>query len=74
MKNPPTDSEIIAVVREYGNRAMTYVVRNRLAQNRRRDQPIETSWVLRQLKRLEREGKVRRVESSYAVQICWSAL
>ncbi len=65
----PTDEEILAAVRRHGDRAMTYVVRNVLAMDGWR---IETPWVLRQLKRLERDGRVVRVPSSYAVQICWS--
>lgn len=66
---PPTDEEILSAVSRWGNRAMTYAVRNWLSMEGFR---IETPWVLRQLKRLERAGKVERVSSVYAVQICWS--
>lgn len=64
----PTDDEIFAAIREWGNSSMTYVIKNRL---RSRGFPVETPWVLRQMKRLERAGKVKRASSSYAVQICW---
>jgi hypothetical protein len=67
----PTDADILAAVRNWGNRSMTYVVRNMLAHS---FSDVKTPWVLRQLKRLEREGKVQRVSSSYVTQICWSAL
>lgn len=68
-KRDPTDEAILAAVGRWGNRAMTYVVRNILwsAGFRR-----ETPWIRRQLMRLEREGKVVRVSSGYATQICWS--
>jgi hypothetical protein len=66
-----TDADILAVVRNFGNHTMTYIVRNLLAV---RFPNVETPYVLRRLKRLEREGKVQRVGSPYVVQICWSAL
>jgi Fe2+ or Zn2+ uptake regulation protein len=66
----PTDEQILAAVRRWGNRAMTYVVRNTLSME---GFHVETPWVLRQLKRLEEAGAVERVSSSYAVQLCWSA-
>ena len=66
----PSDDKIIAAVRDWGNSAMTYVVRNRLDFAGYR---VETPWVLRQLKRLEKAGRVHRAKTSYAVQICWSA-
>jgi hypothetical protein len=61
----PTDAEVLAAVQKYGNRAMTYVVRNVLVMDGHF--PIETPWVLRQLKRLEKVGAVVRVPS-YAGQ------
>lgn len=65
----PTDEEIIQALTAHG-RCMTYVVTNIL---RRKYWPLDTAYILRRLKKLEVEGKVRRVKSSYAVQICWEA-
>lgn len=67
MKNI-TDEEIIEILEGHG-RCMTCVVANIL---RRVYFPIDTAYVLRRLKKLEAAGKVQRVKSSYAVQICWS--
>lgn len=69
MTTTPSDEQILGALAKRGGRAMTYVVRNTLAMDYRVN--VETSWVLRQLKRLERDGKVQRVSSSYIVQICW---
>lgn len=63
----PTDEEIIQVLRDHGN-CMTYVVTHWLQDNYR---GIKTAYVLRRLKKLEALGAVKRVKSSYAVQICW---
>jgi hypothetical protein len=68
VKALPTDDDILAVISERGGRSMTYVIRNRL---RSKGFRVETPWVLRQMKRLERAGRVQRVPTSYAVQICW---
>lgn len=65
----PTDEEIIQVLLDHGN-CMTYVVTHWL---RDKYKGTKTAYVLRHLKKLEGEGKVRRVKSSYAVQICWEA-
>ena len=65
----PTDDDIIRAMTTHGSRAMTYVIRNVLWTNGFRR---ETPWILRQLKRMERAGRVRRVPTSYAVQICWA--
>ena len=65
----PTDEEIIQVLRDHGN-CMTYVVTHWLRDNYR---GIKTACVLRRLKKLEANGMVKRVKSSYAVQICWEA-
>lgn len=67
-KDKPTDDQIIAELSAWGRDAMTYVVANRLRSKRYN---VRTDWVLRQLKRLERAGRVERVPSVYAVQICW---
>ncbi|WP_292633341.1 MULTISPECIES: hypothetical protein [unclassified Novosphingobium] len=65
----PTDAQILAAVGKWGNRSMTYAVRNVLQMAGFK---VETAWLLRRLKRLEREGKVVRVSSGYAIQLCWS--
>lgn len=65
----PTDEEIIQVLREHGN-CMTYVVTHWLHDSYR---GIKTAYVLRRLKKLEVLGAVKRVKSSYSVQICWEA-
>ena len=65
----PTDEQIIQVLADYGN-CMTYFVTNVL---RRKYWPLDTAYILRRLKKLEAAGKVRRVKSNYAVQICWEA-
>ncbi|HEP0161311.1 TPA: hypothetical protein ACNU9R_002508 [Citrobacter freundii] len=65
----PTDEQIIQVLADYGN-CMTYFVTNVL---RRKYWPLDTAYILRRLKKLEAAGKVRRVKSSYVVQICWEA-
>jgi hypothetical protein len=72
-KNLPTDADILAVVAAR-DRCMTYAITNRINMSRRRDAAVPTSWVLRQLKRLERLGKVQRVNSVYLVQYCWSVV
>ena len=65
----PTDEEIIQVLTAHG-RCMTYVVTNWL---RDKYWPLDTAYVLRRLKKLESAGKVQRVKSVYAIQICWEA-
>ncbi|HBE6453045.1 hypothetical protein RQL81_19300 [Citrobacter braakii] len=65
----PTDEEIIQVLRDHGN-CMTYVVTHWL---RGKYKGTKTAYVLRRLKKLEALGAVKRVKSSYAVQICWEA-
>ena len=71
MKRAIEDSDVLAAVKDWGNRTMTYVVRNRLASKGRPN--LKTAHVRRQLERMERAGKVKRVPSRYATQICWSA-
>ena len=67
-RHTPGDEEIIASLTRWNGRAMTYVAANIL---RSQGFNVRTDWVLRQLKRLEREGRVERVSSPYLVQICW---
>jgi hypothetical protein len=49
--------------------SMTYQVAARLSRGRA---GIKTSSALARLKRMEKQGKVKRVKSIYAVQLCWS--
>lgn len=72
MNEKPTDEQILAAV-GIGCRP-TYVVRNWLASRSFGFKALKTPWVLRQLKRLEKAGKVRRIPSSYAVMICWEVV
>lgn len=65
----PTDEEIIAVPKRRGP-CMTYVATNWLRDDHR---SLQTAYVLRRLKKLEAIGVVKRVKTSYAVQICWEA-
>lgn len=70
----PSDADIIAALRKWGNRTTTSVARSVLAHQFDLFS-ISTPWVLRQLKRLEREGKVQRVGlSTWKSQYVWSAL
>lgn len=69
----PTDQQILEAVRQWGNRSMTYAVTNRLNMTRRRDAALTTAQVHRHLICLEAKGCVKRVETSYKVQHCWSA-
>jgi len=64
-----TDDEILAELAKRTN-MMTYHLANCLTPVG--GQFIETAWLLRQLKRMEKTGKVIRVRSNYAVQICWA--
>lgn len=68
MRHEISDDELLAAVATR-NSVMTYVVRNILSTNRAY---LGTPQILRQLKRLEREGKVERVPSSYTRQLCWA--
>ena len=69
----PTDDEIVAAVKERGN-GVTFMIRNTLVLNRTLDPRIETPYVLRRLTKLEKAGRVKRVRSCYAVQICWGVV
>lgn len=76
----PTDEEILGVI---ANRmpvgVMTYVVRNVLAMTPfRKGDPhkaayrnLDTAFIRRRLIAMEKAGKVQRVSSIYATQICW---
>ena len=66
-KNTPDDAAIMAAVRRFGG-GPTYAIKNGLNMAGYR---VETPWVLRQMKRLEKSGQVKRVPTSYAVMIVW---
>lgn len=67
-----TDELILKAMRARPSGIMTYVIRNILA-SEHGVSSLNTASVLSRLKRMEKQGKVRRVASSYAVQLCWSA-
>lgn len=65
-----SDQEILDAVGSWGSHGcMTYVARNILSRNHAH---LLTSAVLRRLKKLEKQGRVKRVKSCYSVQICWA--
>lgn len=64
----PTDQEILDLLADRPNGMMTYVIRNWLDHHDK----LTTAAVLRQLKAMEKAGKVCRKPSPYAVQICWA--
>ncbi len=66
----PTDDDILSCLHKVprGSPDATYVVKNRL---RARGFQIQTTAVLRALKRLEKAGKVVRVPTSYAIMLSW---
>ena len=66
-----TDELILRVMAARPSGIMTYVVRNILAMEHG-FRGLKTASILARLKRMERTGKVARVSSSYAVQICWA--
>jgi len=69
----PTDAQILQAMQARPHGIMTYVIRNFLAMEHGfRD--LATSTVLARLKRLERQGKVQRVPSGYAVMLCWACV
>ena len=65
----PTDAQILEAF-QGRTRLMTYVVTNTLRSAG--FSAVKTPFVLRRLKALEALGKVKRMPSSYEVQICWS--
>lgn len=68
----PTDGEImdVLVVRS-GSIMPTYYIKNIL---RSTFPKIQTPWVLRRLKLLEKAGRVRRVATNYTTMICWDVV
>jgi hypothetical protein len=66
-----TESEVISVLERHGN-CMTYQLANIITAKRGYKDHVKTPQALRFLKRMESYGKVKRVKSVYAVQICWA--
>lgn len=63
------DAAILKNLAGRGGGMMTYVVKNWLLSEKL---PVTTAIVRRRLKKLESQGRVKRISSPYAVQICWS--
>lgn len=64
------DDEILSALNNR-SRSMTYVVANILRAENKTHICLKTSKVLRRLKHLEKSGKVERVKTDYATQLCW---
>lgn len=64
----PTDDQIVAAM--YG-RLMTYVIAN-ILRREKEFKALDTAFVLRRLKAMEKTGRVKRMPSSYSRQLCWS--
>lgn len=67
----PTEEEVISVLSDRGN-CMTYHLANIITSRRGYKDHVKTPQMLRLLKKMEATGKVKRVKSVYAVQICWA--
>lgn len=67
MSTKPTDDEILDVLKGRGG-TMTYVIRNILSSGRPN---LQTAFIRYRLMTLEKAGKVKRMPTSYATQICW---
>lgn len=65
--------EIMDVIKGRTSGMMTYIIANTLRMNfDKYNGTLDTSTVRRALERLEKDGKVKRVRSCYARQICWA--
>lgn len=65
-----TDDEMIAVLIKRGG-GLTVTLANQIRDDYPHHKQIATGKVLRHLKKLERRGLVKRVRTSYLVQINW---
>lgn len=63
-------AEILKVLTNQPSGCMTYVIANWLRMDYRLK--VETSAVLRELRRMEKEGLVKTVPTIYARQLQWS--
>lgn len=66
-----TEKEVVSVLQGHGN-CMTYQLANIITAKRGYKDHVKTAQALRFLKKMESAGKVKRVKSCYAVQICWA--
>lgn len=67
------DEEIMDVLNGRSCGQMTYIIANSLRMKfKKYNGTLDTSTVRRALERLEKRGKVKRVRSCYARQICWA--
>ncbi|EMP7085081.1 hypothetical protein REZ51_001987 [Klebsiella variicola] len=66
-----TEHEVMSVLEGHGN-CMTYQLANIITAKRGYKDHVKTPQALRFLKKMESAGKVKRVKSVYAVQICWA--
>lgn len=65
----PTDTEIIGLLKSRRGMILpTYFIKNCL---RDAHPGLQTPWVLRRLKALEKAGLVKRGPASTATMICW---
>lgn len=69
MSARPTDTEILGAIRDRRGMVMpTYYIKNVL---RGSFPGVQTPWVLRRLKTLEKAGYVQRAPTTCATMICW---
>jgi hypothetical protein len=67
------DAQILAAMAARPEGIMTYVIRN-ILDREHGYRGLKTADVRRRLMKLERQGIVARVASSYAVQLCWKII
>lgn len=66
-----TEHEVMSALERHGN-CMTYQLANIITARRGYKDHVKTPQALRFLKKMESAGKVKRVKSVYAAQICWA--
>lgn len=66
-----TECEVMSVLEGHGN-CMTYQLANIITAKRGYKDHVKTPQALHFLKKMEKAGKVKRVRSVYAVQLCWA--
>ena len=66
-----TECEVMSVLEGHGN-CMTYQLANIITAKRGYKDHVKTPQALRFMKKMEQAGKVKRVRSAYAVQLCWA--
>ena len=68
------ENEILEVLMERQS-MMTYIIANSLRMGHpKHNGTLRTSTVRRCLERMEKAGRVKRVKTVYARQICWQAV